>query len=277
LDEKERTLKMKKASLLFIVLIVLSFTFAGCGGQAGDEASPPAEGTAEEAVEVNISAASSLTDALTEIQTEFAKESKAVLRFNYGASGTLQQQIEQGAPCDLFISASKANMDSLEEAGLIVPGSRKNILGNSLTLIAAAEKSDVIKDYGALSAGSVQRISVGMPDLVPAGKYAQQSLQNLNVWDQIQEKIVNAKDVKQVLQYVDSGNVDCGIVYKTDAMIMKTGVVVLDLPESSHDPIVYPAALIKDSAQPAAAEKFYDFLQTDYAKGVFEKYGFTIQ
>ena len=266
---------MKKKNLLLVLFIVLSFVFTGCGGQSKDEAAPPAEGPADEAVEINISAAASLTDALTEIQAEYAKESKAILRFNYGASGTLQQQIEQGAPCDLFLSASKANMDSLEKAGLIVSGSRKDILGNALTLIAAAEKGDVIKSYDALSAGSVERISIGMPDLVPAGKYAQQSLQNLKVWDQIQEKIVYAKDVKQVLQYVDSGNVDCGIVYRTDAMAMKTGVTVMDLPEDSHDPIVYPAALIKDSAQSAAAQKFYDFLQTDYAKGVFEKYGFT--
>ena len=131
---------MKKISYLLISLIAFTFAFAGCGGQAKEEA-PVAEGPADEAVEVNISAASSLTGALTEIQTEYAKESNAILQFNFAASGALQKQIEEGAPCDLFLSASKANMDALEEAGLIVSDSRKDILGNTLTLVAAAEKS----------------------------------------------------------------------------------------------------------------------------------------
>ena len=267
---------MKKVSIILILLMVFAFALAGCGGQTEEAAAPAVEGPTDEAVEVSISAAASLTDALTEIQTEYAKESNAVLQFNFAASGALQKQIEEGAPCDLFLSASKANMDALEEAGLIVADSRKDILGNTLTLIAAAEKAEVIKGYEALTTADVTSISIGTPESVPAGKYAKQSLESLGVWDQIQDKIVYAKDVKQVLEYADTGNVDCGIVYKTDAMVMETGVVVADLPEDSHDPIVYPAALIKDSAQSEAAAKFYDFLQTDYAKGVFEKYGFTI-
>ncbi|HVI40565.1 MAG TPA: molybdate ABC transporter substrate-binding protein, partial [Anaerovoracaceae bacterium] len=235
-----------------------------------------AEGPADEAVEVNISAAASLTDALTKIQTEYAKESNTILQFNFAGSGALQKQIEEGAPCDLFIAASKANMDALEEAGLIVADSRKDMLGNTLTLVAAAEKADAVKGYEALTTADVTSISIGTPDSVPAGKYAQQSLENLGVWDQIQDKIVYAKDVRQVLEYVDTGNVDCGLVYKSDTLAMKTGVVVMDMPEDSHDPIVYPAALIKDSAQGEAAAKFYEFLQTDYAKDVFEKYGFAV-
>ena len=138
------------------------------------------------------------------------------------------------------------------------------------------KKADAIKKYEALTGADVTSITIGTPETVPAGKYAQQTLQNLGIWDQIQSKIIYAKDVKQALEYVDTGNADCGLVYKTDAFAMKTGVVVMDMPEDSHDPIVYPAALIKDSAQPEAAAKFYDFLKTDYAKGVFEKYGFTV-
>lgn len=267
---------LKKRSLIIVILLISALVFAGCGGQAKEEAAPSAEGPTDEAVEVNISAAASLTDALTEIQTEYAKKSNAVLQFNFGASGALQKQIEEGAPCDLFLSASKANMDALEQAGLIVTDSRRDILGNTLTLIATAEKAGSIKDYGALTTSDVASIAVGTPETVPAGKYAKQALQNLGIWDQVRSKIVYAKDVKQALEYVDTGNTDCGFVYKSDAIAMKTGVVVMDMPEDSHDPIVYPAALIKDSAQPEAAAKFYDFLQTDYAKGVFEKYGFTV-
>ena len=266
---------MKKAGFALILFMFLVLAVTGCGGTA-EKAVPTPEGPTDEAVEINISAAASLTDALTEIQTEYAKESNAILQFNFGASGALQKQIEEGAPCDLFVSASKANMDVLEAEGLIEKESRKDILGNTLTLIAAAEKKDAATGYEALASSDIASISIGTPETVPAGKYAQQALQNLGIWDQIQGKIVFAKDVKQVLEYVDTGNVDCGLVYKTDALAMKTGAAVMDLPEDSHDPIVYPAALVKDSGQYEAAVKFYDFLQTDYAKGVFEKYGFTV-
>jgi len=267
---------MKKISLILILLMVFAAVFTGCGGQAQDEAAAAPEGPTDEAVEVNISAAASLTDALTEIQQEYAKESNAILQFNFASSGSLQKQIAEGAPCDLFISASKAHMDTLEQAGLIVAESRTDLLGNSLTLVAAAEKTDAVKDYNALTSADVTSISIGTPDSVPAGKYAQQALQNLGIWDQIQDKIVYAKDVRQVLEYVDTGNVDCGLVYKSDTVVMTSGVIVMDLPDDSHNPIVYPAALIKDSAQQEAAAKFFDFLKTDYAKGVFEKYGFTV-
>ncbi|MEL7656695.1 MAG: molybdate ABC transporter substrate-binding protein [Bacillota bacterium] len=266
-----------KKRISFILVLVMVFTFAltGCGSKS-EEAAPAPEGPTDEAVEINISAAASLTDALTEIQTEYAKESNVILQFNFGASGALQKQIEEGAPCDLFLSASKANMDALEQAGLIVSDSRKNMLGNTLTLVASAEKADLIKGYENLTVSDVASISIGTPESVPAGKYAQQSLQNLGVWDLIRSKVVYAKDVRQVLEYVDTGNVDCGLVYKSDTLAMETGVAVMDMPEDSHDPIVYPAALIKDSAQSEAAAKFYEFLQTAYAKGVFEKYGFTV-
>lgn len=265
---------MRKVSLILVLLLIFAIALTGCGRQAEEEV-PAAVGPTDEAVEVNISAAASLADALTEIQTEYAKESNAILQFNFGASGALQKQIEEGAPCDLFISASKANMDALEEAGLLAADSRKDMLGNTLTLVAAAEKADLIKGYEAMTTADVASISIGTPESVPAGKYAQQSLESLGVWDQIRDKLVFAKDVRQVLEYVDTGNVDCGLVYKSDTLAMETGVVVMDMPENSHDPIVYPAALIKDSAQSEAAFKFYEFLKTDYAKGVFQKFGFT--
>ena len=278
---KHREYKLiKRVGLILVILMISLPALAGCGGNngsgsgSGKTATPAAPSDAK--VDVNISAAASLTDALGEIQQRYREQSNANLQFNFGASGTLQQQIQGGAPCDLFISASKANMDTLEDGGLIVKDSRKDLLGNQLTLIAAKERAEAIKGYEALTTDEVASIAVGTPETVPAGKYAQQSLQHLGVWDQIQSKIVYGKDVKGVLEYVDTGNADCGFVYKTDAMTMDTGAVVMDMPEDSHDPIVYPAALIKDSAQQEAAQKFYDFLQSDYAKGVFEKYGFTV-
>ncbi|WP_319633338.1 molybdate ABC transporter substrate-binding protein [Sinanaerobacter chloroacetimidivorans] len=264
---------MKKISLVLVILMIFALAFTGCAGKP--EKPPAAEGPTDESVEINISAAASLTDALTEIQAEYAKESNAVLQFNFAASGTLQKQIQEGAPCDLFISASKAHMDALQDAGLIVADSRRDLLGNALTLIAAAEKADAVTPE-ALTGGDVTSISIGTPESVPAGKYAQEALENMGIWDQIQDKLILAKDVRQVLEYVDTGNVDCGLVYKSDALLLKTGVVIGDLPEDSHSPIIYPSALIVNSAQAEAAAKFYEFLQTDYAKGVFENYGFTV-
>ena len=274
---------MKKRSIILTLLLVLTLFFAGCnstdtGNDANNETNKKtaAEESTEKGVTINISAAASLSEALTEIQTEYEKETKDTLQFNFAGSGSLQKQIQEGAPCDLFVSASKAHMDTLEGAGFINPESRKDILGNTLTLIASKENADVIKGTNSLTSADVESISIGEPETVPAGKYAQQSFESLGFADEIKDKIILAKDVKQVLEYVETGNVDCGLVYKSDAILLETGKIVADIPEDSHDPIVYPAALIKDGEQLEAAADFYEFLQTDYAKGVFEKYGFVI-
>ncbi len=264
---------MRKMSLLFVLLMIFALVLIGCGN---DHESPAAEGTIDEAAEINIAAAASLTDALTEIQTAYAAKSNNTLHFNFASSGTLVKQLQEGAPGDLFISASKGHMDTLEEEGLIVTASRKDLLINTLTLIATAEKADLISGTEALTGADIKSIAIGEPESVPAGKYARQTLENLGLWEQIQDKIIYTKDVRQVLQYVDSGNADCGFVYKSDALLLETGKVIKEMLENSHDPIVYPAALLKDSAEPEATQAFYEYLQTDEAKGIFKKYGFQI-
>jgi molybdate transport system substrate-binding protein len=261
--------------LWFTILIALMMLgFSACGGGNDSEANTSEE-EATQGVELNISAAASLTDALEEIYAEYRQSSNDVINFNFAASGTLQKQILEGAPCDMFLSASKGHMDGLADENMIVPESRKDLLGNALTLIAAAEKADVVS-IESLTSADVENIAVGETESVPAGNYAKQSLEALGVWDAVQDKLIYAKDVRQVLEYVETGNADCGFVYRSDAAMMTTGVIIADMPEDSHDPIVYPAALIADSANEAAAQTFYDYLQSDYAKGVFEKYGFTV-
>ncbi|WP_027400421.1 molybdate ABC transporter substrate-binding protein [Anaerovorax odorimutans] len=266
---------MKKLSLILIMLLVFSFGLAGCGQQNTDDTN---EGTKNEskAVEVNVSAAASLTDALNEIKAEYEKDSNNTIVLNFASSGTLRKQIEEGAPCDLFISASKEHMDTLENSNLIDAETRSDLLNNSLTLIAAKEKKDVVVDENSILNADVKSVSIGTPESVPAGKYAQEALENLGMWDDVQSKLVLAKDVRQVLEYVDTGNVDCGLVYKSDALLLTSGVVVCDMPEDSHSKIVYPAAITAGATQAEAAKDFYKFLQSDYSKGVFEKYGFTV-
>lgn len=258
---------IKHRTLIAVLLTSLLVLLSGCS-------TTPEQGVTK--VEINISAAASLKEALAEIQTQYGKESQDILQFNFGGSGALQKQIEEGAPCDLFISAAKSNMDTLEEGGFILTDSRKDLLGNHLVLIASKEMSEKILSSEFLTSADVKSIAIGTPESVPAGKYAKQTLTNLGLWDKLQDKIILAKDVKQVLEYVETGNVDCGFVYTTDALLLKSGAMVSEDFSVSHDNIIYPAALIKDSTKLEAAKKFYEFLETEYAKEVFKKYGFVI-
>mgnify|MGYP002619094742 CR=1 FL=1 len=262
---------MKKIlALATVVIMALSMMLlAGCGSDSKDDADKP---------EVTVLAAASLTDALDEIIEEYEKDADCTITPSYAGSGDLVQQIEGGAPCDIFISASKANMDQLEDGDYIDKDTRKDLLANSLTLIATSENKDTVT-MDTLTTDAVGSIAIGEPTTVPAGKYASQVFDNMGITDQISGKIVEAKDVRAVLTYVKEGNADCGFVYKTDALTMdeSKGVVVEDIKEDLHDPIVYPAAIMKDAPQAESAADFYDFLQSDFAKKVFEKYGFTVK
>lgn len=261
---------MKKIlTLATVVIMALSMMLlAGCGSDSKDDADKP---------EVTVLAAASLTDALDEIIEEYEKDADCTITPSYAGSGDLVQQIEGGAPCDIFISASKANMDQLEDGDYIDKDTRKDLLANSLTLIATSENKDTVT-MDTLTTDAVGSIAIGEPTTVPAGKYASQVFDNMGIIDQISGKIVEAKDVRAVLTYVKEGNADCGFVYRTDAEIEKDNIAIIgDVDESLHDPIVYPAAILKDAPQADSAADFYDFLQSDFAKKVFEKYGFTVK
>ena len=252
---------------LSVVLAMSVLVLAGCG----------IEETAEKP-EVTVLAAASLTDSLDEIITEYEKDADCTITPSYAGSGDLVQQIEGGAPCDIFISASKSNMDQLEDGGYIDTETRQDMLTNTLTLIATAEKKDAVS-MDSLTSDEVGTIAVGEPETVPAGKYASQVFDNMKIADQLTDKIVYAKDVRAVLNYVETGDADCGFVYKTDALLLdeENGVIVEDVDSSLHDPIVYPAAIMKEAPQAESAADFYEFLQTDFAKEVFEKYGFNVK
>lgn len=229
----------------------------------------------KETVELTVSAAASLKDAFYVIQDAYQEENPEVsLKFNFGGSGSLQQQISQGAPADLFFSAAEDKFDLLVEDGTIAKEDGLDLLGNELVLIVPKGK-ETITNFNDLATADFDKISIGTPETVPVGKYAKESLQKTGIWTNIESKIVYAKDVRQVLSYVETGNVDAGIVYKTDALISDKVTIVASADASTHAPIIYPIGIIKDSKQFEAAKEFYTYLQSDEAIKVFEEYGFT--
>lgn len=262
---------MKKTGIIITALILLMsmLLMTSCGGGEND--------ATEEKTEVAVLAAASLTDAMDEIIAKFEKDSDCTITASYAGSGDLVQQIEGGAPCDIFISASKSNMDQLEEGGYIDAETRQDMLRNTLTLISTVEKKDSVK-MDTLTSTDVGTIAVGEPETVPAGKYATQVFDNLNITDRLTDKIVYAKDVRAVLNYVETGDADCGFVYRTDALLLDeaNGVIIGDVDESFHDAIVYPAAIMAEPPAGDHAAEFFEFLQSDFAREVFIKYGFTV-
>ena len=240
-------------------------------GICGAEAQQP---PAPQPSSVTVSAAISLKDALDQLGREFERDHLgAKITFNYGASGTLQHQIEQGAPVDVFFAAAQKQMDALQSAGLIVTETRHDIVANDLVLIAPSA-SDDIHTFQDLAKSSVKTVALGEPETVPAGMYAQQTLEKLNLWDAVKKKAVYAKDVRQVLTFVATGNADAGLVYRTDAQTSPKIRTIFTAPPSSHDPIVYPAAVLKNSKDQAAARAFLQFLETPHALEIFKTYGF---
>jgi len=224
---------------------------------------------------LTISAAASLQEALTEAENAYRHDHADLdFRNNFGPSGTLALEIEQGAPVDAFLSAAANPMDDLAARGLIAPETRQNLLCNSLVLIAPRDSQ--LRGFEGLADQSTKLIALGDPASVPAGQYGRQTLTALRLMDKLNAKLVLGKDVRQVLTYVETGNADAGIVYATDAEASRRVKIVAVAPESSHDPIVYPAAVVKASQNDASARKFIEFLRSPAAKAIFVKHGFTI-
>jgi molybdate transport system substrate-binding protein len=219
-------------------------------------------------------AAASLKNALDEVTSVYAQEKVVV---SYGASSTLAKQIENGAPADVFISADLDWMDYLEKKGLLAPGTRRNLLGNRLVLIAPATKPIRLQPAPGFPLGKVLgsgRLALADPGSVPAGKYARAALQKLGVWDQISGRVAAAENVRAALAFVARGEAPLGVVYQTDAAV-EPGVSIAGVfPADTHPPIIYPAAALKGTAKDGAA--FLDFLSGPEARRIFAKYGFTV-
>jgi molybdate transport system substrate-binding protein len=269
---------MKFKGLMIIFPLLFMLIISGCSTKSTDNQTSKTPDEKElETIELTISAAASLEDAMNEMKPLFEKENKNVkLLFNYGGSGSLQKQIIQGAPVDLFFSAAKEQYNDLVTKGLIDNTHGKDLLENSLVLIIPKESNDRIKGFKDLINLQDGKLALGTPEAVPAGKYGKQTLENMNIWKQVENNLVFAKDVRQVLTYVETGNVNAGIVYKTDALTSDKVEIAEEAIPTSHDPIIYPVGILKGTKHMQAAESFFQFLQEQSAKEIFEKYGFIV-
>jgi molybdate transport system substrate-binding protein len=225
---------------------------------------------------LTVSVAASLQNAMAELAPTFEHSQPGVkLAFNFGASGTLEQQIERGAPADVFFSAAPKPMDTLASKGLILADTRRDLLRNRVVLIAPKDGPGPAS-FRELTDQKVKLLALGDPASVPAGDYGRQTLQALELWSAVQSKLVLGKDVRQVLTYVETRNADAGIVYATDAQESDKVRVVDTAPDGSHTPVLYPIAVIRESHNIAAARALVAFLAGRDAGAVFAKHGFTM-
>ncbi len=227
------------------------------------------------AATVTVFAAASLTDSLKQIGSDYEKVSGDKIVFNFAASGTLARQIEAGAPADIFFSADEAKADALEKKGLLVSGTRKNLLGNALVIVTTPDAA-AVHSPADLTNTAIQHVALGDAKIVPCGTYAKAYLEKLQLWSVVEDKVVPCESVRTVLAAVESGNVDAGIVYKTDAATSKKVKVAFEVPLADGPKISYPLALIKDAPQPAAAKKFIARLDSAAATTVFKQFGFIV-
>ena len=267
---------MKIKNALTAALAAMAMLTAGCigSGNSANKMDTPKEGPAE----LQVSAAASLTDAMKELGGMYEKEhGNTKLVFNFGSSGALQQAIENGGAADVFISAAQKQMNALDEKKLLADGTRADLLINEVVLITAKDSKLNLPDFKAVLDPAVEHIALGEPKGVPVGQYSEEVFTKLGILDQVKARAVYGSDVRQVLAWVETGDADCGVVYATDAAISDKVKVAAVAPADTHKPIVYPAAVLKDSKNEMAAKEFLAFLQTDKAAKVFEKYGFTVK
>lgn len=227
---------------------------------------------------VTVFAAASTTNAVSEIGRLFSDQKNMTFTPSFASSSTLAKQIEQGAPADVYISANPRWMDYLAEQKLILPGTRSDLLGNRIVLIAP-ENSDIsvgiAPDFPLVKLLGDSPLAMGDPDHVPAGIYGKQALQSLGVWDAVASSVARARDVRAALALVERGETPLGVVYATDAAISGKVKVVAVFPEDTHPKITCPVAVVAGKDSPASTA-FLDFLRTPEARAVFEKYGFTV-
>jgi molybdate transport system substrate-binding protein len=226
--------------------------------------------------DILVSAAASLTDALKEIARAYQSKSQNKVTFAFASSSTLARQIEAGAPADVFFSADLQTMDTLEKNGRLEPGTRKQLLSNQLVIVVPADLPTVVNSPQDLLDSRVGKIALAEPSSVPAGVYSKTYLESLGLWDKIKPKVIPVLDVRATLASVESGNVEAGFVYKTDAASSKKIKTVFEVPIGKGPKIIYPVAILKESRSKAAAKEFLNVMVRPTGLDVFRGYGFVV-
>ena len=308
MEDKKRTRRdfvmgkiWKKGMAAAMTAVMVSGALAGCGSGAGQKTETAATETVQteaaaeaakdetaaaessvaatevaEETEILVAAAASLKNAYEEELIPMFEEQYpgVTVKGTYDSSGKLQTQIEEGLEADVFMSAAKKQMKALDDEGMIDSDSIVDLLENKIVLIVSTGSDKGIQSFEDIV--KADSIALGDPASVPAGQYSEEALTNLGLWDQIQDKTSFGTNVTEVLNQVAAGSADAGIVYATDAASMADQVeVVAEAPEGSlKTKVIYPVAVVKDSANAEVAANFVEFLTTDEAMKVFEAYGF---
>ncbi len=271
----------KKVSRFVLGMMLSSTLLVGCAGGARQNAAKnedPGKEPSKPGETVTVLAAASMTDAVNELISSYVKshpEDPVVV--SYGGSGALQSQIEEGAPADIFLSAGEKQMDALEEGGHLIEGSRRDLVKNEVVLVAPKDSALNLSSFEDVMKDEVKKIAIADPSSVPVGQYSEEIFTSLGLWEKLQVsgKMVMSQDVRQSLDWTAQGEVDLATVYATDAATEPEKVkVITKAPEGSHKPITYPIARIKGFGEDESAKAFYDYLTSDEAFAVYEKYGF---
>lgn len=257
---------MKKIIFAFFLI---SYLFVSCNQSNNTQSN-------SENKEIYVLAAASLTDVLTELANNYKQETSTEIIFSFASSGALQAQIEASAPADIFFSAAQKQMNALEEKGLIDSETRKDLLENKVVLISPKNSNLNIKSFTDITNSNVKKLGLGEPKSVPVGQYSEEILSNLSILDIAKEKAVYGSDVRNVLDWVETAEVDCGIVYATDAKIAKNINIIAEAPEGTNKKVIYPISIIKSSQNKEEAKKFIYYISTDKSKEIFQNYGFTV-
>jgi molybdate transport system substrate-binding protein len=257
----KRRLFNKCSVLSFILLSLFALPCSGVGSAYAQQ-------------ELLVSAAASLTNAFEDVGKQFEAANPGVkVIFNFAASGALLQQIDKGAPVDVFASADQKTMDQAKEKNLILAETRKDFVSNGLVLIVPKDSKMAIKAVKDLSESKISRIAMGNPETVPAGRYTQEVLSKAGLWEGLKPKLIYAENVRQALDYVTRGEVDVGFVFATDAAVAKDKVQVAAVAEG-HQPIRYPVAVIAGTKKKELSQRFIDFLLGTQGQGILARYGF---
>ena len=255
-----------KSSLLLLVLIL-----AGC--QVNSDRI-----NSNDKTEIIIGAAASLQDVISQIKPLYEQQyPQQTLTATFASSGTLQRQINQGAPIDVFISADRTKIDKLDQQGLLIDSSIQNLVSNQIALVTTTDNPLELSGFKDLLKDKVKTLALGEPNTVPGGKYAQEVLEHYEIANQVKPKAVYAKDIRQVLNYVTTQNADVGMIYLTDARSRQQDLQIIAIaPLATHSSIDYAIAITQASRSPQVAENFVDFLFKEPAQTIFKQSGFLV-